>query len=113
MKLITTPLSLLVLLVVQVAMIYQSEFVTKYIISMRNHGVHHAPTYIAPTTTTACLDRSEQHFQSHRSEIDNEVYHNNICATTKSVFIPCMKEDHDFNFVWCDDGFIYSQYPEP
>ena len=103
MMLITTILLLLGLLVVQVAMILQSELVTKYIVSMRNHGGRRAPTYITRTTTAVSSGLSEKYFQRPTIKCDDDDGYNNISTVATSAFNPKINDDLHSNLDCNDD----------
>jgi hypothetical protein len=86
MMLMTAMLVLLMLVVVQIIMILQTEFVTKYIVSMREHGCRSAPTYITPTTTIFTTDSNTS---SRRNNSDDHI---NIRATKTFRFNTETKE---------------------
>ena len=97
MKSIRTTLLLVVLLVVQVATILQYELVTKYIVSMRNHGGYRAPTYISSTTILSGSDLSDKYFQHPISECIDDDGKENISVAAASYFTRNIKENHDTN----------------
>lgn len=107
-------LVLLMFVVVQMIMILQPDLLTKYIVSMRDHGSRHAPKYIALTATTATLtpQNTYVHCRTDRSD-DNNEDHSNHTAAKKSLFIADTKEHHNFITECTYDSGFCPTYLEP
>ena len=122
MMMLTPTISILgMLLVVQMIMIFQSEVVIKYIVSMRYHGSGRAPVgYEGPTTpTTTASAATEIYFQSHTNDLDNDNDdddddHSNKSATKIATWITGSKDHHNCN-TECSryDSSFCPRFPEP
>ena len=110
----TTILVLLMFVALQMVMILESEIITKYVVSMRNHGNCRAPTYTALTTTISTV---ELNFQSRTNDSDDnyDSYedHGKNSARKPVAFFTDSKEHHNCNMEYKYDRSFCPRYPEP